>query len=131
MRPSTTDALPSNSQEIPSFVLGDGHRSYKHQFANIYFVRLRLLRPFVEQRARERWSSLNGAHIVVHARLSDLTSDHAGSPVLIPRVLDVVKSQLCYIIGTVYMDMPLKPNVLEDIGRDVRVLCGLRHARLR
>lgn len=42
-----------------------------------------------------------------------------GTPVLVPRVLDVEKSQLCYIIGTVYMDMPLKPNVLEDLGRDV------------
>jgi DNA polymerase delta subunit 2 len=43
-----------------------------------------------------------------------------GNPVLVPRVLEVVKSQLCYIVGTVYMDMPLKPNVLEDIARDVR-----------
>lgn len=42
-----------------------------------------------------------------------------GSPVYVPRVLDVVKSQLCWILGTVYMDMPLKPNVLEDLGRDV------------
>jgi DNA polymerase delta subunit 2 len=42
-----------------------------------------------------------------------------GSPKLVPRVLDVVKGQLCFVIGTVYMDMPLKPNVLEDVGRDV------------
>ena len=44
-----------------------------------------------------------------------------GSPVYVPRVLEVVKSQLCWILGTVYMDMPLKPNVLEDLGRDVSV----------
>lgn len=42
-----------------------------------------------------------------------------GEPLYVARVLDVVKSQLCWVIGTVYMDMPLKPNVLEDIGRDV------------
>ena len=42
-----------------------------------------------------------------------------GSPKLVPRVLDVLKGQLCLVVGTVYMDMPLKPNVLEDIGRDV------------
>jgi DNA polymerase delta subunit 2 len=42
-----------------------------------------------------------------------------GSPKLVPRVLDVQKGQLCFVIGTIYMDMPLKPNVLEDIGRDV------------
>ena len=39
---------------------------------------------------------------------------------MVPRVLDVNKGQLCWIIGTVYMDMPLKPNILEDIGKDVR-----------
>lgn len=44
-----------------------------------------------------------------------------GNPVLVPKVLEVEKSQLCYIVGTVYMDMPLKPNVMEDIARDVSV----------
>src|SRR6266702_136251 len=42
-----------------------------------------------------------------------------GSPKLVPRVLDVLKGKPCFVVGTVYMDMPLKPNVLEDIGRDV------------
>jgi DNA polymerase delta subunit 2 len=42
-----------------------------------------------------------------------------GSPILVPRVLDVIKGKPCFVVGTVYMDMPLKPNVLEDIGRDV------------
>ncbi|KAG6909452.1 hypothetical protein DXG01_000437 [Tephrocybe rancida] len=75
-------------------------KSYKHQYSNIYFVRLRLLRKFVEERALERWGN------------------RQGSPILVPRVLEVVKSRMCYIIGTVYMDMPLKPNVMEDIARD-------------
>lgn len=48
-----------------------------------------------------------------------------GSPVYVPRVLDVVKSQLCWVLGTVYMDMPLKPNVLEDLGRDVSAQINL------
>jgi DNA polymerase delta subunit 2 len=34
-------------------------------------------------------------------------------------MLDVENGKLCYIIGTVYMDMPLKPNVLEDLAREV------------
>ena len=45
-----------------------------------------------------------------------------GSPPLIPRVLDVVKAQLCFVIGTVYMEIPQKPHVLDDLTRDVRVL---------
>lgn len=48
-----------------------------------------------------------------------------GSPPLVPRVLDVEKSQVCFIVGTVYMEMSQKPNVLEDVGRDVRLLCIL------
>jgi DNA polymerase delta subunit OB-fold domain len=53
------------------------------------------------------------------ATLDSLMPPRKGSPKLVPRVLDVIKGQVCLIIGTVYMDMPLKPNVLEDIGRDV------------
>jgi DNA polymerase delta subunit 2 len=34
------------------------------------------------------------------------------------RVLEVDKGESCYIVGTVYLDMPLKPNVLEDVARD-------------
>lgn len=36
-------------------------------------------------------------------------------------MLEVTKGKLCYIVGTVYMDMPLKPNVLEDLARDVSI----------
>lgn len=42
-----------------------------------------------------------------------------GKPPLLPRILNLQRSQLCYIVGTVYLDMPLKPNVLEDMARDV------------
>jgi len=43
-----------------------------------------------------------------------------GKPSLVRRVLDIEKGQLCYAIGTIYMDMPLKPNVMEAIAKDVR-----------
>jgi len=36
----------------------------------------------------------------------------------VERVLDVRQGQLCWMVGTVYMDMPLKPSVLEDISKD-------------
>lgn len=34
------------------------------------------------------------------------------------KLLDVEKGKLCFIVGTVYVDMPLKPNVLEDLARE-------------
>ncbi|KZV65840.1 hypothetical protein PENSPDRAFT_111792 [Peniophora sp. CONT] len=88
------------TENTPSFTLDAQNKSFKHQYANIYFLRLRLLRTYVEKQAEKKWHDL------------------AGSPRLVPRVLEVTKGQLCFIVGTVYMDMPLKPNVLEDIGRD-------------
>lgn len=38
---------------------------------------------------------------------------------MVPRVLEVKKGKLCWIVGTTYMDMSLKPNILDDVGRDV------------
>ncbi|KAF8201472.1 DNA polymerase alpha/epsilon subunit B-domain-containing protein [Pholiota molesta] len=93
-RPSTVVLPPG--PKTPSFLIGPSQKSYRHQYSNIYFIRLRLLRGFVEEHARRRWETLAGA-----------------SP-----CLEVEKGKLCYIVGTIYMDMPLKPNVMEDIARD-------------
>lgn len=35
------------------------------------------------------------------------------------RVLDVRQGELCWVAGTVYMDMPLKPNILDDLTKEV------------
>lgn len=45
-----------------------------------------------------------------------------GNPPYIERVLEVNRGELCYIIGTIYMEMPLKPNVMDDIASDVSAL---------
>lgn len=99
---ASTALLPL-PESTPSFLIGKANKSYKHQYSNIYFIRLRLLRQSVEEKSYAKWKNLSG------------------KPVLVPRVLDVVKSHLCYIVGTVYMEMPLKPNVMIDIARDVRL----------
>jgi len=44
---------------------------------------------------------------------------------MVPKVLEVTKGDLCWIVGTVYMEMPLKPNILEDIGKDVSGQFGI------
>jgi DNA polymerase delta subunit 2 len=40
---------------------------------------------------------------------------------MVSRVLDVRQGELCWIIGTVYMEMGLKPNILDDIAKEVRI----------
>ncbi len=70
----------------------------------MYFLRLTELKPKVENIAAEAW---DGFHI-------------AGEEVRrVERVLDVRQGELCWVTGTVYMEMPLKPNILEDISKDV------------
>ncbi|KAL0566153.1 DNA polymerase delta small subunit Cdc1, partial [Marasmius crinis-equi] len=96
---SITNVLPP-PEGTPSFIITPGQKTYKHQYSQIYYMRLTHLSPLVEERAKKRWKDLDG------------------SPVLVPRVLEVTKGKLCYIIGTVYMDMPLKPNVMEDLAKD-------------
>lgn len=36
----------------------------------------------------------------------------------VDRVLDVRQGELCWVTGTVYVDMPMKPNIMDDISRD-------------
>lgn len=42
------------------FFIDPASRSYKHQYSNIYFVRLVELRPIVEEHAAERWANVRG-----------------------------------------------------------------------
>ena len=103
------------------FLIDPSTRSYKHQYSNMYFVRLVQLRPIVEERGGERWEGVRGACFLSPDDLSVLIIDTRllGKPPLLPRILNLQRSQLCYIVGTIYLDMPLKPNVLEDMARDV------------
>lgn len=71
----------------------------------MYFLRLTKIKPAVEQLASAAWDDT-----VI-----------GGEPVKkVERVLDIRQGELCWVTGTVYMDMPLKPNILEDVSKDVR-----------
>jgi DNA polymerase delta subunit OB-fold domain len=81
------------------------NRTYKQQFASIYFMRLAILKPYCVNVCLERWADM------------EVAGQRAKQ---VDRVLDVRQGELGWIVGTVYMDLPLKPNVLEDLARDVR-----------
>lgn len=124
-RPARPEPAFSSLPELAStFVLRAQTRNYNHQYANMYFARLVQLRAAVQAEAERKWAKAAGASSSVPSRsLLELKSKPSfssiGQPKLVDRVLDVQQGQLCYILGTVYMDMPLKPNVLEDITKDV------------
>ncbi|KAL4726093.1 DNA polymerase delta small subunit Cdc1 [Fusarium chlamydosporum] len=98
--------VPSRSastyKPLNSFAL-DKQRSYKQQYGDMYFLRLTKIKPAVDQVAATAW---NGTTI----------GDEEAQRV--DRVLDVRQGELCWVTGTVYMEMPLKPNILEDVSKD-------------
>lgn len=76
----------------------------------MYFLRLTELKPKVEKVASEAWDGFQIGGEEVRK---------------VERVLDVRQGELCWVAGTVYMEMPLKPNILEDISKDVSELGAL------
>ncbi|ORY71195.1 DNA polymerase alpha/epsilon subunit B-domain-containing protein [Pseudomassariella vexata] len=92
----------STYKPINSFSL-EKDKSYQQQFADMYFLRLTKIKPAVEQVAVDTWSGT-------------IIGDEPAKKV--ERVLDIRQGELCWVTGTVYMDMPLKPNILEDVSKD-------------
>lgn len=77
-------------------------RAIKGQYANIYFARLAKLRPAVLEQVRSQWG------------LSD-----ADMGAKLFKTLDVPEeADDCIVLGTLYSEMKLKPNVLEEYTRD-------------
>jgi DNA polymerase delta subunit OB-fold domain len=79
------------------------HRKYG-QYADLYFARLVLLKSHVENVAEKAWAGFSLAGIKARP---------------VERVLDVRQGEVCWVTGTVFMDMPLKPNIMEDLGKEV------------
>lgn len=70
----------------------------------MYFLRLAKIKPAVEEVAARAWQD------------TEIGGERAKR---VDRVLDVRQGELCWVAGTVYMDMKLKPNILEDVSKDV------------
>lgn len=78
-------------------------KHYAQQFADMYFLRLAQLKKAVKAKAHDAWHDF------------ELGGEKAQ---FVERVLDVRQGELCWVVGTVYMDMALKPNVLDDISKE-------------
>jgi hypothetical protein len=61
------------------FLIDPAHRSYKHQYSNIYFVRLVELRPVVETRAQERWKRVRGELALAELEQSESKREQASA----------------------------------------------------
>ena len=102
--PDSLTRHASSYAPLNSFTLPRGDtRHYQQQYAQVYFARLAVLKPTLERIADEEWGDFE---------LGNTQVQH------VHRVLDVRQGHLCWIVGTIYLDMPLKPNVLDDIAAE-------------
>ncbi|GAA5914516.1 hypothetical protein JCM5296_003057 [Sporobolomyces johnsonii] len=103
-------SLPPDADPTrPGFHTVKTDKEFAKQYANLYWLRLVVLRKRVEEQARRRWGD---------GKLEGVSTP----PQHVKRLLEVENGKLCYVIGTVYVDMPLKPNVLEDLARDHHIV---------
>ncbi|GAM40490.1 hypothetical protein TCE0_039r12877 [Talaromyces pinophilus] len=79
-------------------------RQYQQQYGDLYFLRLAKLKPAAEKVGREAWDGF-----------TQIAGEKARK---VDRVLDVRQGALCWVTGTIYMDLPLKPNILDDVAKD-------------
>ncbi|KAL4878443.1 DNA polymerase alpha/epsilon subunit B-domain-containing protein [Aspergillus karnatakaensis] len=110
LRPPSTqqyeliNRYPSVYNPLDTFRLPPGQeRQYQQQYGDMYFLRLAKLKPAVEQVAVEAWKGLS------------IAGEQARR---VERVLDVRQGELCWVAGTIYMEMPLKPNILDDLSKE-------------
>lgn len=75
----------------------------------MYFLRLTKLKPAAEKMAAEAWDGF------------EIGGEQVSK---VERVLDVRQGALCWVTGTIYMEMPLKPNILEDLQKDHWISAG-------
>ncbi|RAL05892.1 DNA-directed DNA polymerase delta subunit POL31 [Aspergillus ibericus CBS 121593] len=95
---------PSHYNPLDTFRLPSGQdRHYQQQYGDMYFLRLAKLKPAVEEIAVDAWEGFS------------IAGENARR---VERVLDVRQGELCWVAGTIYMDMPLKPNILDDLTKE-------------
>ncbi len=97
---------PSSYKPLDSFALNK-QRTYQQQYGDMYFLRLTKIKPAVDEVAAATW---------------DGTVIGGEEAKKVDRVLDVRQGELCWVAGTVYMEMALKPDILEDVSKDVSSL---------
>lgn len=123
--PSGTTALPTHpparpaaSRPAPEFIAQDDRykvqaRSYEAQYNNVYLRRAEELLADMTARAKAHWQDVQDGTTPVAAKIIDLREGQ----------------RLC-IVGTVYKDSRLKPNVLHEFENERCVMAGGRLERV-
>jgi DNA polymerase delta subunit 2 len=76
-------------------------RKFIQQYANVYYMRLAVLKAPTIKAASLSWDSIKIDGRPVHH---------------VDKVLNISESQLVWVVGTIYKEMKFKPNILEDVS---------------
>lgn len=89
-----------------SFNLSIKDRTYDQQFFSMYQYRLSVLKERVDKNARWKWG--------------DGTKKIDGQVVKRKeKILDIISGEMCWVSGTVFLDMSNKQNILQDVENGV------------
>ncbi|KAJ1656374.1 DNA polymerase delta small subunit Cdc1 [Dispira simplex] len=100
---------PSTTQPAADEDFSISQRTYTQQYANVYFVRLQELKPVATRTAHRTW-------------LSDGPVLPTGPLRYAPKVMNIVAGEPCFVVGTVYCEQKLRPNVLDDLSKELWVV---------
>lgn len=76
---------------------------FTQQYAGLYFWRLNVQRQKILENISYSWAKL------------------IPEPKHIDRIISIKEKEVCYIIGTVFQEMSLKPTILDEITREAWV----------
>ena len=147
-KPIARDELPNDDATWSRYIVPK--RDFTAQYAPIYCQRLLAMLPWVLQTALRIWVGVGKSKSPRTTRTSPkvakpppaaaTSSDAAGEQepdtnqpaVIAERILDLHVGRRSVIVGTLFKEMALKPNVLEQYAKEVRVVsvCSRDHVEL-
>lgn len=80
-----------------------------NQYFTLYAHRLEVMRPILQERAKQKWPSMNLVSVGAHRSELNVKAN----------VL-TMEDKECVLVGALYKAMPLKPNVLREYSEEVR-----------
>lgn len=121
------DALPALADPL---VVPLSTRAYNRQYASLYDYRLRRLKHpkgRLLAKAQAKWAASSSSSAASSGKGSGNSKkreikeeeEEGADATYVKRILDVKQGQVVFVIGTVYVSMHLKPDVLEDLTREV------------